>query len=165
MNCDKTNPFPRRKFFAAFFAGALWGGIVVFVFLVLYLRYALIREYPCRAGSPDSARIIADSARAAGWQAKKPACVLPKCSDSSPVVQISLCNLKYAQSLVDDPDSKKTSAIIPCTLAVYTKADGKTYLSRLDTRLLGIILGGSAGRIFASKIAPEQEEIIRNAVE
>jgi uncharacterized protein (DUF302 family) len=66
---------------------------------------------------------------------------------------------------MNDPASRKTAAMIPCSLAVYETAAGSVFVSRMNISLIGTILGGKAGRVFATQVAPDQEKMLEVVIE
>ncbi len=145
-----------------FVSGMLWGITLAFVAGVIYLRHSLVLEYESPYGfektiSVLSARINGEK----GWKVMTGGgCPLPNPSDESRMTQLKLCHLKYALALLDDPDSRKTAAFIPCTFAVYEDGRGGTRVSRMNVDLLGLILGGRSGEIFPRKVSPEQKRML-----
>ncbi|MBN1864561.1 MAG: DUF302 domain-containing protein [Victivallales bacterium] len=153
----------RRMSWGSFIAGLLWGITLAFVFGVIYLRHSIIPEYRSSLGFDDTVSAIMQSAdRLPGWTPKfSSSCPLPKTKDGTRVAVIQLCNPKHAAELLDNDHSRKAAAVIPCTFAVYEKSDGTTYVSMLDASSLGTILGGRAGGIFSTKIAPEHQSLLK----
>ena len=62
--------------------------------------------------------------------------------DVAPVKVIELCNPKYAYRLLSDDELRIYSNMMPCRLSVYEKADGKTYVSRMNSAMLASQIGG-----------------------
>src|SRR5690554_117938 len=55
---------------------------------------------------------------------------------------IELCNPEYAYRLLSDDSLRIYSNMLPCRISVYQKADGKTFLSRLNPSILASQAGG-----------------------
>ena len=53
-----------------------------------------------------------------------------------PVNVIELCNPKYSYEVLKDDNSKLISTMMPCRISVYEKANGKTYISRINPEFL-----------------------------
>ena len=155
-----------RHFWMTFVAGILWGVAGSFIFGVIFLRNSLINEYQSKVGFKETiAQLGSDVKSSKGWIARTSSCSLPNPKDGSRAVAMKLCNGQYASELMNDETARKTAAMIPCTFAVYQKSDGKTYISRLNMKLLGSLLGGKAGVVFTGKIDPDQEKILKGLVE
>jgi hypothetical protein len=152
-----------KKFWRIFAAGFLWGILFSFIFGVIYLRHALIREVRSTAGNhPETvAALAARINRQPGWIASVGSgCKVPKIPDGSRLEQVKLCHREYASALLQDDANRKVATFIPCTFAVYEKSDGNTYIARLNVRLLGALLGGVSGTVFPAKVEPEQAAIL-----
>ncbi len=59
-----------------------------------------------------------------------------------PVKVIELCNPKYAYRMLSVDELRIYSNMMPCRLSVYEKADGKTYVSRMNSALFASQIGG-----------------------
>lgn len=53
-----------------------------------------------------------------------------------PANVFELCNPKYSYEVLKDDNSKFISAMMPCRISVYEKANGKTYISRINPEFL-----------------------------
>lgn len=145
------------RYIGAFLAGILWGGGIVFIFGVIFLRYNLVVEEKV-PGTFDEVSCRLESAiqKNKSWTFRKEICALPILKDSSKLIVFKLCNRNYAEQMLNPPESRKVAAVIPCSFAVYEK-NGSVFISRMNVRLLGNIMGGIPGEVFPSRIAPEQK--------
>ena len=156
---------PEKKYWGIFLAGFLWGITFFFIFGIIFLRHSLIYEYESKLSLDETvAQIKINAEKNKGWIVQLDSgCKMPKIKDGSRITILKLCHGQYGSQLLNGEDTRKTSAIIPCTFAVYEK-NGKTYLSRINVSLVGQLLGGNASRIFSSKVSPEQENILEGVV-
>lgn len=53
-----------------------------------------------------------------------------------PANVFELCNPKYSYEVLKDDNSKFISAMMPCRISIYEKANGKTYISRINPEFL-----------------------------
>jgi len=156
----------KKRFWGIFAAGFLWGIAATFIFGIIFLRNSLIHEYQSKLGFEETVTTLGNNAKATkGWLVRKPSCSLPQPKDNTKIAAMKLCHAKYASDLLNSESSRKISAMIPCTFAVYQKSDGKTYVARMNISLLGSILGGSSAKIFPSKVNPDQEKMLEGVVE
>ena len=65
-----------------------------------------------------------------------------------PVKVIELCTPNYAHRILSDDEQRIYSNMMPCRISVYQKADGMTYISRMNTAM------------FASQIRGVVEEVM-----
>ena len=157
----KKQKLSSGQFWSTFAAGILWGVAGSFIFGAIFLRNSLINEYQSKLGFKETiAQLGSDIKLKQGWMVRTSSCSLPNPENGSRAVAMKLCNGQYASELINDESARKTAAMIPCTFAVYQKSDGKTYISRLNMKLLGTLLGGKAAVVFTGKIDPDQEMIL-----
>ncbi|MHC1777218.1 MAG: DUF302 domain-containing protein [Lentimicrobium sp.] len=62
-----------------------------------------------------------------------------------PVKVIELCNPGHAFNILSKDEFRDVSALLPCRISVYEKADGKTYVSRMNAPAFAGMIGGQAG--------------------
>lgn len=156
----------KKRFWGIFASGFLWGIAVTFISGVIFLRHSLIYEYQSKLGFEETVATLSTKAKSTkGWLVRKPSCSLPQPKDKTKITAMKLCHAKYASDLLKNENSRKISAMIPCTFAVYQKSDGKTYVSKMNVSLLGSLLGGKAGKIFPGKVTPEQKKMLQGIVE
>lgn len=149
-----------------FAAGFLWGVVFALILGGLLLRRSLIETYSSAYGFKETVVRLTDKAKSMkGWKVTAGACAVPRPSDGSKVTVINLCHCKYGAELMNDPLSRKTAALIPCSMAVYKGGGGAVRVSRLNISLIGILLGGRMSRVFAVQVAPEQEEMLEAVIE
>lgn len=67
--------------------------------------------------------------------------------DVLPVKVIELCNPGYAYRLLSDNSLRLYSNMLPCRISVYEKADGSTYVSRMNAEMLSSQIGGVAQKV------------------
>ena len=63
-----------------------------------------------------------------------------------------------AKMLVHD-EYKLLTTMLPCTIAVYEKSNGKTYISIMNMEMLGMMYGGVIAEI-SKEIAPQMQEMV-----
>jgi len=164
---DKTKKKIDKKYWGVFLAGFLWGITFTFVFGVIFLRHSLINEYQSKFSFNKTLQEIKNNTEQTNgeWILRfNKSCSLPKASDKSRIIQIELCSNKYSSRIINKESSRKASAIIPSTFSIYEKSDGKTYISQLNSSLIGHLVGGDISKIFARKIYPEQQIILKQLI-
>jgi uncharacterized protein (DUF302 family) len=73
---------------------------------------------------------------------------------------VNLCQPHHAYKILTEDDSKKVSVMMPCTISVYEKSDGKTYIGTMNAGLLGKMFGGTVAEVMGTTVAKEQKEFI-----
>lgn len=149
--------------------GALFG-----VILTAILGWVIMPSFMCsETQSPysveETSERLKQSALASGW-------VVPSISplhesikkhgggDLRPVHLIDLCQANHAYDILKDDENKFVSVMMPCTVAVYQKSDGKTYISAMNAGLLGQMFGGEIARVMAGAVATDQQAFITAAI-
>lgn len=76
-----------------------------------------------------------------------------------PVKVIELCNPKYAYRLLSVDELRIFSNMMPCRISVYEKADGKTYVSRMNSALFASQIGGVVEEVMSGAYRDAEEFI------
>jgi len=76
-----------------------------------------------------------------------------------PVMLVNLCQANHAFKILKEDGSKKISVFMPCTISVYEKADGKTYIGTMNAGLLGKMFGGTVAEVM-KEVSPAQQSFI-----
>ena len=79
--------------------------------------------------------------------------------DIGPNKVLKMCEPHAAVELLLIDEYKMLTAMMPCTIAVYEKSDGKTYVSMMNLDLMGKMFGGEVARITV-KLAPQMEQML-----
>lgn len=145
-------------------AGSLLGASLTFLGGILFLRTHLVEEipFPGKIGTVSGSILSLNALPDIRWHADELPCRLPDSPDG-PVKAFRFCHPDYAKLLLEDPEKRKFSAFLPCALSVYAKDDGKLYAARPNMKLLALLSGGEAFRLFRTKIDPEQLELLEAA--
>ena len=67
--------------------------------------------------------------------------------DVNPVTVFSICKPDIAVKILGADDNRHISAMMPCRVAIYEKADGKTYIARMNASLLAKLLGSEINTV------------------
>ncbi|MBE0647275.1 MAG: DUF302 domain-containing protein [Bacteroidales bacterium] len=82
--------------------------------------------------------------------------------DVQEVKVIELCKPEFSGALMKEDPTKFVSALMPCRISVYCKTDGKTYISRINSGMLSMFMGGTIGKVMG--MAGTEMELIMNEV-
>ena len=106
------------------------------------------------------------NAKAAGWKVPKKWKVnfqrnLLKVTgtDIGPNRVLKMCEPAAAVKMLVHDEYKLLTTMMPCTIAVYQKSDGKTYISMMNMRMLGLMYGGVIGEI-SNELAPQMDKMV-----
>ena len=80
--------------------------------------------------------------------------------DLSPVLLVNLCEANHAYKILKNDETKIVSVMMPCTISVYQKADGKTYVGAMNAGLMGKMFGGVVAEVMGDVVAKQQKRFI-----
>ncbi|HHE32854.1 MAG TPA: DUF302 domain-containing protein [Chlorobaculum parvum] len=125
----------------------------------------MLKEYQSPYGVDETVAKIQDNALAEGWVV---AGVMP--IDKSvkkhgggelpPVRLVNLCEANHAYNILKGDDTKIVSVMMPCTISVYQKADGNTYVGAMNAGLMGKMFGGIVAEVMGGTVAEQQKQFI-----
>jgi uncharacterized protein (DUF302 family) len=108
--------------------------------------------------------VITEEARHQGW-------VVPKVhdfqqsllkfdqDDPGRIKVVKVCKPEYAARLLRHDESKYVSVLMPCSLSVYEKSDGHTYVAAMNMELMSLLFQGDIGDTL-SAVAKEDKNIL-----
>jgi uncharacterized protein (DUF302 family) len=153
------------KVFLAFLLGILLGGAGVGLVVGLNASKLILHERPSPVGLDESVNRIRAAAEKAGWIVQS---VLPL--DESvkkhggpevrPVRLVNLCEPHHAGKLLAGDDTRIVSVMMPCTIAVYEKSDGRVWVASMNAGLLGRLFGGVVSEVMAGDVAEAQQRFV-----
>ena len=71
---------------------------------------------------------------------------------------IQLCHPDYAKRVLTD--NRELAALMPCSIAVYEGDDGKVYISKMNTGLMGKMFGGTVAEVMGGAVARDEKAIL-----
>jgi uncharacterized protein (DUF302 family) len=81
--------------------------------------------------------------------------------DVRPVKVYELCHPDHAAQILSESEERIVSSMMPCRVAVYEKADGKVYISRMNSGMMAGMMGGLIAEVMDTA-ASENEEILES---
>lgn len=98
--------------------------------------------------------VITANAKAEGWMMPKvydfqKSLLENKQPDPGKVKALKICHPEFASRLLSQDDSKFVAAMMPCSIAVYEKSDGKVYVSSMNMGLMSKMFSGVVGDTLA----------------
>lgn len=79
--------------------------------------------------------------------------------DIGPNKLLKMCEPKAAADILKHDELKRLSVMMPCTIAVYEKSDGKTYISLMNMNMLGTLFGDVVKQI-TTDLGPQMEKMV-----
>lgn len=96
---------------------------------------------------------ILENAKAIGWFSSKVRNVNKSINKQigkdigGPVRIVELCKAEYVVKLMTVDEGRYASVFMPCAITVYTKSDGKVYVTNMRAGLMGSMMGGVVAEI------------------
>jgi uncharacterized protein (DUF302 family) len=76
--------------------------------------------------------------------------------DVLPVMLINLCEPHHASSILKVDADRVISVMMPCTISVYQKQDGKTYIGYMNAGMMGAMFGGNVAEVMGTVSVQQQ---------
>ena len=142
------------------------GAVLVAAIGFYSLPGLMIKEIPSPYSFDETLEKIEANAKAEGWKVPKSWKVnfqknLLKVVkvDIGPNNLIKMCEPQAAADILIHDELKRLAVMMPCTIAIYEKSDGKTYISIMNMNILGALFGDVVNDI-TTKLAPQMEKMV-----
>lgn len=149
-----------------FFFGLFSGIVIIGLFLTFVFPRMLFSVNESRYDFDQTAEIFTESVKNQNWnmphQYDLQEIMAKNEFQVKPVKVFSICKPDIAVRILENDNDRHISAMMPCRIAIYKKADGKTYISRMNARLFAKLLGGKANAVMGD--AGDGSENILKAV-
>ncbi len=112
------------------------------------MKSMMIEERVSPYGVDETVSKIQENAKAIGWvspSVKNMNKSIKKHGGADiggPVRIVELCNVEHARNLLKEDEGRYAAVFMPCAIAVYSKTDGKTYVSNMKAGIMGSMMGG-----------------------
>jgi uncharacterized protein (DUF302 family) len=155
------------KILVGFIIGLVVGAILAGVLAWNLMPGMMLKEYPASGGVAETVEKIKEKALSEGWVV---ASVKPLHEsirkngggDIRPMMLVNLCEANHAFDILELDENKKISVFMPCTISVYEKSDGQTYIGAMNAGLLGRMFGGRAADVM-KMVSSDQQSFIEYA--
>ena len=139
-------------------SGFVVGIVLTVTFVALAANKLMIIEHPSPFGLEETAARIQANIQAMsdkGWKLsalRDPSkAVAADGLNVPPVLLVEACSTRYSSQLLKEDATRILSILMPCTITVYKKDNGKVYIGVMNSELMG--------RIFGSKVAAVMTEV------
>ena len=72
---------------------------------------------------------------------------------------IDLCNAQHAGNILSHDNERYASVMMPCTVSVYQKSDGNTYVTHIRADKMGPMMGGEVAKVM-KEVAVDQDKLL-----
>jgi len=152
----------------SFILGAIIGAVLLGIVGWKMMPGMMLVEYQSPFNVEETVKKISDNALAKGWVVSgvKP---LHKSiakhggGNTLPVMLVNLCEAHHASRLLKKDENRIVSVMMPCTISVYEKSDGKAYIGTMNAGLMGKMFGGEIAAVMSGPVATDQQSFIQFA--
>ena len=129
--------------------------------------FKMLIEVPSPLGFEETLERIEANAKELGWKVPEKWKVdfqrnMLKVTDTDigPNRVLKMCEPFAAVKLLVKDEFKMLTAMMPCTIAVYEKSDGKTYVAMMNLEAMGQMYGGVVLEV-TEELAPQMQEMLK----
>ncbi|VGO14492.1 hypothetical protein PDESU_03054 [Pontiella desulfatans] len=148
-----------------FVYGAVFGIAVGLVAAALTMPKLMLKEAASPLGYEETIEHIQKKVTDGGWKVsalmRLDKSLAKEGKDVLPVASFKICQPDHAEQILRDDDARFLSVMMPCSIGVYEKADGKTYISTMNSGLMGRLFGGTAQQVMGGAVADETAEFVK----
>jgi uncharacterized protein (DUF302 family) len=148
-----------------FVTGALFGAATIIVIAAGLMPKLMISERASPMSYEETITQIQHNVTNGGWKVsavmRLDKSLAKEGKKTLPVASLKICRPDYAEKVLKDDDARFLSVMMPCSIAVYEKTDGRTYISTMNAGLMGRMFGGTAAKVMAGPVAAETARFIR----
>lgn len=159
----KSSSRPFAVFFAGLFSGIVISGLLLF-FAFPKLMFTVSES---KYNFDQTTEILTKSVKENSWnlshQYDLQQTLIKHGFEVKPVKVFSICKPDIAIRVLGSDDDRHVSSIMPCRVAIYEKADGKTYIARMNAGLFSILLGGNAKAVMGDA-GTGSEHILKSVI-
>ncbi len=124
-------------------------------------------ESESRFGFVETVKTLEENASGNGWKVlivhDLQASMKKADKEVLPIKVFEVCNPKHSFKLLSQDDKRIYSSLMPCRFSVYEKADGKVYVSRMNTTFLSKQIGGLVEEVMTDA-TNETEEFLKTVL-
>ncbi len=123
----------------------------------------MVQEYPSPFGVEETAARIQANIQEVGWDLsglRSPSNTIRRLGATVPnVLLVEACKPDYSKPILKDDRTRILSILMPCTITVYEKADGKVYIGLMNTALMGQLFGPTVASVMR-QVSDDQQKFI-----
>jgi uncharacterized protein (DUF302 family) len=134
-----------KNFFYAL-AGLVAGAIIVLLTVFNLAPSRMFIESESEFAFDETVEIFTSTATDMGWKVPHVSDLQKTMAkhghDVKKVKVIDLCHPDHAIKILEKSDERIVTPMMPCRVSIYEKADGKVYISRMNSGKLARLIGG-----------------------
>jgi uncharacterized protein (DUF302 family) len=155
----------KNKYLLTFVLGIFTGTAIVVGATVYFAPKLMLREQMSPYDLEKTVERITESAEKQGWVVSS-VMSLDKSIEKHgggevlPVRLVNICQPQHAAKILGDDSSRVVSVMMPCTISVYEKQDGRVFVGTMNAGLLGRMFGGVVAEVMGGAVAREQRQFV-----
>ncbi|MDW7678676.1 MAG: DUF302 domain-containing protein, partial [Bacillota bacterium] len=157
----------KRVFTTAMILMLLLGLVQAPVLAASQPQMQMILEYESRYDFDETTRLFEEKVKAAGWSVVQvfdyQEILGEKGFDINPIKIYAVCSGKYSGAILELDDERMVSPLMPCTISIYEKSDGSTYIAQLNSGEVAQPFGGVIAETMMA-VASETQAMISDLV-
>jgi len=155
----------KKNAFLVFGVGLLAGVLLAGVVGWSVMPSMMLRERVSPLGFEETVAKIESNAKDGGWVVSG----VRKLDQSirkhggGEVIRVSLvemCQPHHAARILNDPEGRKASVLMPCSVSVYEDEQGVVRVVSMNSGMMGRMFGGVISEVMGGKVSKEQGEIL-----
>jgi uncharacterized protein (DUF302 family) len=153
----------KRKHLISGIAGVLIGVCLTAVIMLSVMPSMMLKTYETKLGYDETIAALQDRIIEAGWVVsgvkEMNQSLAKEGVDFKPRVSlVSLCQPHYAKSIL--ATDRHISVMMPCKFSVWEGDDGKVYLTKMNTGLMGKLFGGNVAKVMGGSVTADEDAIL-----
>jgi uncharacterized protein (DUF302 family) len=153
-----------KKTVTTLIIGIISGILLAGITMVYVMPKIMIHEKESPLGYTETIQHLESTITSNGWIISR-TLDLQKSMDKQeknipPVTLLKICQADYADQILNTDDAMYVSVMMPCGIAIYQKSDGKTYVSTMNTGLMGRMFGGVVAKVMGGPVAADEEQFL-----
>lgn len=141
--------------------GILGGALLTGITIGSVMPKMMLHEKESPLGYPETVAHLENVITNSGWVVSRKIDLQKSIAQYGktipPVTIIKICQADYAEQILNTDEAMYVSVMMPCSISVYLKSDGKTYVSTMNTKLMGRMFGGVVADVMAGPVAADEE--------
>jgi len=152
-----------RKTLISVIVGVLIGICVTVVAVMSVMPSLMLKTYETTLGYDEMIEALQERVLQAGWVVSGVKEMNQSLAEEGVefeprVTLFSLCQPQYAKSILTT--DRDISVMMPCKFSIWEGDDGKVYLTKMNTGLMGKLFGGNVAKIMGGSVAKDEERIL-----
>ncbi|MBS4023132.1 MAG: DUF302 domain-containing protein [Dethiobacter sp.] len=127
----------------------------------------MILENESKYGFAETVELFEQNVAAAGWSVvgvyDYKEILAQKGFDILDIKIFALCSGKYSAAILELDHERMVSPLMPCTISIYEKSDGKTYIAQLNAGEMAAPFGGVVAEVMEA-VAIDTAAMVENLI-